>query len=102
MTILAPSRAARNAIASPMPRDAPVMNSVLPWSEFIVDSPSVLERPMHDQDIGQATLAMAKRTRHATQYAKAVLLPEPDRMLVAGDDEIELHRRIAALACGGQ
>ena len=26
----APSRAARNAIAFPMPRDAPVMNSVLP------------------------------------------------------------------------
>ena len=29
ITILAPSLAARNAIARPMPRDAPVMNSVL-------------------------------------------------------------------------
>src|SRR6266436_6398666 len=30
--MLAPSRAARSAIASPMPRDAPVMNRVLPCS----------------------------------------------------------------------
>src|SRR6202008_1572808 len=29
---LAPSRAARSAIASPMPREAPVMNNVLPSS----------------------------------------------------------------------
>ena len=29
-TICAPSRAARSAIARPMPRDAPVMNKVLP------------------------------------------------------------------------
>src|SRR5688572_24664215 len=32
--MLAPSRAARNAIASPMPREAPVMNSVLPLSDM--------------------------------------------------------------------
>src|SRR5580704_5195257 len=32
MAILAPSRAARNAIASPMPREAPVMNRVFPAS----------------------------------------------------------------------
>lgn len=31
---LAPSRAARSAMASPMPRDAPVMNSVLPLSDI--------------------------------------------------------------------
>jgi hypothetical protein len=30
MATLAPSRAARSAMARPMPRDAPVMNSVLP------------------------------------------------------------------------
>jgi len=30
IAILAPSRAARSAIASPMPREAPVMNRVLP------------------------------------------------------------------------
>src|SRR5580704_14601349 len=34
MAILAPSRAARSAIASPMPRDAPVMNSVFPLSDM--------------------------------------------------------------------
>src|SRR6185369_10743483 len=34
MAMLAPSRAARSAIASPMPRDAPVMNSVLPLSDI--------------------------------------------------------------------
>src|SRR5437588_337249 len=34
MAMLAPSRAARSAIASPMPRDAPVMNSVLPLSDM--------------------------------------------------------------------
>ena len=34
--ILAPSRAARSAIARPMPRLAPVMNSVLPLSDVIV------------------------------------------------------------------
>src|SRR4051812_22446112 len=32
MAILAPSRAARSAMASPMPRLAPEMNSVLPFS----------------------------------------------------------------------
>src|SRR5580700_7507602 len=34
MAILAPSRAARSAIASPMPREAPVMNRVLPASDI--------------------------------------------------------------------
>src|ERR1700730_10441892 len=32
--MLAPSRAARNAMASPIPREAPVMNSVLPLSDM--------------------------------------------------------------------
>src|SRR5579862_7710535 len=32
MAMLAPSRAARSAIASPMPREAPVMNRVFPAS----------------------------------------------------------------------
>src|ERR1700722_10669998 len=32
MAMLAPSRAARNAMGSPMPREAPVMNRVLPAS----------------------------------------------------------------------
>src|SRR6516225_1378981 len=32
IAMLAPSRAARSAIASPMPRDAPVMNRVFPAS----------------------------------------------------------------------
>src|SRR3954452_6224901 len=31
MTMFAPSRAARRAMALPMPRLAPVMNSVFPW-----------------------------------------------------------------------
>src|SRR6516164_3806937 len=34
IVILAPSRAARSAIASPMPREAPVMNRVLPLSDI--------------------------------------------------------------------
>src|SRR4029077_8950110 len=33
IAILAPSRAARSAIASPMPRDPPVMNNVFPASD---------------------------------------------------------------------
>src|SRR6266849_3289715 len=41
MAILAPSRAARSAIASPMPREAPVMNRVLPAS--VIDA-SLLAR----------------------------------------------------------
>src|SRR6516162_4981574 len=32
---LAPSRAARSPIASPMPRDAPVMKRVLPWRDMV-------------------------------------------------------------------
>src|SRR5580704_13347040 len=36
MAILAPSRAARSAIARPMPREAPVMNRVLPASDIAV------------------------------------------------------------------
>src|SRR5215468_9260803 len=35
MAILAPSRAARSAMASPMPREAPVMKSVRPVSDMI-------------------------------------------------------------------
>src|SRR6185503_11906510 len=35
IAILAPSRAARTAIASPMPRLAPEMNSVLPLSDVM-------------------------------------------------------------------
>src|SRR6202030_820957 len=34
MAMLAPSRAARSAIASPMPREPPVMNRVLPASDI--------------------------------------------------------------------
>jgi hypothetical protein len=34
MAILAPSREARSAMASPIPRLAPVMNSVFPWSDM--------------------------------------------------------------------
>src|ERR1700675_5000107 len=34
MAMLAPSRAARSAIASPMPREAPVMNMVFPASDI--------------------------------------------------------------------
>src|ERR1700716_3388328 len=35
IAILAPSRAARSAIASPMPREAPVMSRVLPASDIV-------------------------------------------------------------------
>src|SRR5690554_4177096 len=35
ITILAPSRAARSAIARPMPRDPPVMKTVLPFRVVI-------------------------------------------------------------------
>jgi hypothetical protein len=35
MATLAPSRAARSAIASPMPRLAPEMNSVLPLRDYM-------------------------------------------------------------------
>src|SRR5436190_7398528 len=38
MATLAPSRAARSAIESPMPRLAPEMNSVLPLSDAMADS----------------------------------------------------------------
>jgi hypothetical protein len=33
MTMLEPSRAARLAIAKPMPREVPAMNRVLPWRD---------------------------------------------------------------------
>ena len=39
MTMLAPSAAARLAIARPMPRDAPVMKRVLPFRSFMRVSP---------------------------------------------------------------
>jgi hypothetical protein len=35
---LAPSRAARSAIASPIPRDPPEMNSVLSFSDILASS----------------------------------------------------------------
>src|SRR5271154_2579470 len=45
IAILAPSRAARSAMASPMPRDAPVMNNVLPASDIVsLTSCSLLAR----------------------------------------------------------
>ncbi|CAM5440711.1 hypothetical protein RLIN73S_05604 [Rhodanobacter lindaniclasticus] len=41
ITMFAPSRAARSAIARPMPREAPVMNKVLPASVLMrIDSVS--------------------------------------------------------------
>src|ERR1700751_6245514 len=40
IAMLAPSRAARSAIASPMPRLAPEMNSVLPFSVVIGKPPA--------------------------------------------------------------
>src|SRR5450631_1399314 len=41
---LAPSRAARSAMARPMPRLAPEMNSVLPCSDVIAPAPSFRPR----------------------------------------------------------
>src|ERR1700712_3967624 len=41
---LAPSRAARNAIASPMPRLPPDTNSVLPLSDVIIASVALLPK----------------------------------------------------------
>src|ERR671937_895050 len=41
IAILAPARAARSAMASPMPRLAPEMNSVLPFSDVISEPPDV-------------------------------------------------------------
>ena len=40
IAIFAPSRAARSAMASPMPREAPVMNNVLPLSDMRPSFPS--------------------------------------------------------------
>src|SRR5437763_10207814 len=44
MATLAPSRAARSAIASPMPREAPVMNRVFPRSVAMGKNPSACKR----------------------------------------------------------
>src|SRR5262249_52614824 len=41
IAMLAPSRAARSAMASPMPRLAPEMNSVLPLRDVISEPPGV-------------------------------------------------------------
>src|SRR5690606_37297141 len=45
MATLAPSRAARRAMARPMPREAPVMNRVLPAREVMSGVPCVREAP---------------------------------------------------------
>src|SRR5215212_4220193 len=45
MATLAPSRAARRPIASPIPREAPVMNSVLPFSDICPPCPVPWMRP---------------------------------------------------------
>ncbi len=39
IAMLAPSRAARSAMASPMPREAPVMKSVFPLSDMVFRYP---------------------------------------------------------------
>src|SRR5437016_3371234 len=44
IAMLAPSRAARSAIASPMPREAPVMNRVFPLSVAMGKYPSACKR----------------------------------------------------------
>src|SRR4029450_4047241 len=47
IAILAPSRAARSAIASPMPREAPVMKRVLPLSD--IDVTACVQRMLRRQ-----------------------------------------------------
>src|ERR1700691_2528566 len=53
MTILAPSFAARSAMARPMPRLAPVMNKVFPWSDMV---PTDLQRSHRTGDRANAHL----------------------------------------------
>ena len=62
---LAPSRAARNAIASPMPRDPPEMKSVLPLSDMLASPVEFL--------VVAANAAVGKRPRGGV--AKRVELP---------------------------
>src|SRR3954471_13316075 len=57
ITTLAPSRAARTPMASPMPRDAPVMNSVLSLSDIAAASACQRQRRvLHEGGAGDHRL----------------------------------------------
>src|SRR5579864_8217023 len=61
MATLAPSRAARSAIASPMPRLAPEMNSVLPLSDVIGRPPIYLTAHGSRRRLAKLTAALPAR-----------------------------------------
>src|SRR3974377_956951 len=80
MTTLTPSVATRVAIARPMPREAPEMKTVFPFSVGIGSSGkcSASERAVHDEHVGGTSCRVPERGGHAADNAKAVSLPEAD------------------------
>src|SRR6516165_1867891 len=73
MAMLAPSRAARSAMASPMPRDAPVMNRVLPASGMNDLRGAAWRRP---DSASRSTLAGEKLLERRTGFRRAKPRPE--------------------------
>src|SRR5215475_1198042 len=73
IAMLAPSRAARSAMASPMPRDAPVMNRVLPASGMNDLRGAALRRP---DSASRSTLAGEKLLERRTGFRRAKPRPE--------------------------
>ena len=69
-TMLAPARAALKAIAKPMPLEAPVMNSVLPFNDK-----SLIAHKLHDckwKEDGQFIGGMKRRVVNRTQSRKSL------------------------------
>src|SRR6266446_1233027 len=60
---------------------------------------TMLQVPMHHKGIDQAERRMSKHPRQGPHDGEPTALPQPYRPLVAGDDEVELHGREAALTC---
>src|SRR5512140_3742742 len=71
---LAPSRAARNAIASPMPRLAPDTNSVLPLRDVISPTPVVSTVGRQGLSLWERrTLPLSQRDRKTSILAYGIL-----------------------------
>ena len=101
MAMLAPSRAARSAMASPMPREAPVMNRVLPASGMNGLREAAWRRPtMRLNACGSRNCSNAARASGERSLARKISASSMVRFMISAG-EPWISRRDTATASAG-